>query len=381
VAPEGVQAKAARVAEVAEYSTEIATDERLGERERRVWAAHCILFADNADHCASVARLAAIVYDVERPEEKHIRAVQRANERLIECGYLERTIRGSEAHRETNYWRPRHRVTRTDIPLQDAKNAASDTLRSRVTESLDKPDLADERGGRPQAPATLDEWEWQADAHGADELNGLEMFSESENIWSAASDNLSQPADRLELVAAPGGASYDPNNDWTVDGKLDAESQAWAHFVRRARSTPTRPPTLAAMGIKSHRNTSFRALAERDPDLLAARLWRLKRRMGRKMSRAQHEQLAAIVVEMEFYLARAVGGHHEAPPTGRSGAVDLPAFLTGKLSPLLPAPRSQAPTALSPPLASITAAARAAQTEELADRGIRITYEQRSDPR
>ena len=67
-----------------------------------------------------------------------------------------------------------------------------------------------------------------------------------------------------------GGASYDPAGDWT----------------RRHRGA--RPSTIRKMEAKRRRNERFRMLAATDPDLLAARHWRLKRLL-RKMSNAQRE--------------------------------------------------------------------------------------------
>jgi hypothetical protein len=119
-----------------------------------------------------------------------------------------------------------------------------------------------------------------------------------------------------------GGACYDPRDDTSAGGTLrptpvgvqvlpaaaptvlPAPSYGRS-IVSRARWLPRRPPKFAAMRSKSQRNIRFRDLAADDPELLASYHWRLKRRMGRKMSKAQAEQLAAIVSEMEFYLGRA----------------------------------------------------------------------------
>ena len=53
-------------------------------------------------------------------------------------------------------------------------------------------------------------------------------------------------------------------------------------------ATAARPSTICKMEAKRRRNERFRMLAATDPDLLAARHWRLKRRL-RKMSNAQRE--------------------------------------------------------------------------------------------
>jgi hypothetical protein len=94
---------------------------------------------------------------------------------------------------------------------------------------------------------------------------------------------------------------------------------------------------------------------------MASRHWRLKRRLLRKMSNAQHEQLTAILAEMGFYLARAVAGWPETPHTSRLPLVDLPAFLTGNVAAPIAwdeaGPRSQAQPSLGLPLARIAGTA------------------------
>jgi hypothetical protein len=339
------QAKAARVAEVATYTAAIATDERLGERERRVWAAHCTLFADNADHCASVARLAAMVYGVERPEEKHIRAVQRANERLIECGYLERTIRGSEARRETNYWHPRHRVTQTDTPLQDAKNTGRDTLRSRVTESLDKPDLADE--ARRSPAETLAEWEaCEVEPDLRDVLDAV--FPLGENQEDAPAEAPVQKGNHI--VALCGDRSALQSDIRTQPADRMGLSPKERYTLRRiADGDVLRMERLPEPEADGEQTAFVEPPPVRPPEPTTPRDW-ARLRYERKRQRRLVRRTGPPVVIAPY-----------RPPTVRS-PVDLPAFLTGKLSAMLPAPRSQAPTALSPPLASSEAPPDAAAT-------------------
>lgn len=179
------------------------------------------------------------------------------------------------------------------------------------------PPVTCERGAGGSDPATLDEWEWQADAHGADELNALELFAASADPPAEVTQqprNDSQPADRMGLS---------PKERYTLrrigDGDVlrmerlpDSEPEGeQTAFVEPA--TPTHPQPSTSLDW--------------------AHL-RYQRKQGRQRR-----------------LVRRPGPPVEVAPARRLPTVDLPAFLTGDVSPMLPAP-SQALAALSPPLAS-----------------------------
>ena len=88
------------------YSNVVTTDPRLGERERTAWAVHCTFFANGGKHCVSIAAQAARLCGVDQADESHVRRMQRANERLIACGYLGRTDRRDGSNRQTSWWEP-----------------------------------------------------------------------------------------------------------------------------------------------------------------------------------------------------------------------------------------------------------------------------------
>jgi hypothetical protein len=113
-------------------------------------------------------------------------------------------------------------------------------------------------------------------------------------------------------IAEPGGASYSPA------------------LAERARHYPKQPPKFAAMRAKSRRAESMRELAERDPDLLAVRRWRLEKRLSRKITHRQQQAIEGILVEMDHELARA--GWSRAP-TAPLPLVEVPTPPTASVDP------------------------------------------------
>ena len=128
---------------------------RVRDTYRRAWAIHVRYFGSVAQHCVSLARMAADLSGVEVAQEVHIGKMYRAHDYLIQHGHLlrlERRTRRNDGKQHTNLWQvasaastgavrvsredmayqdmDAHRVSQEDAEYQDAEDARRDTRRS-----------------------------------------------------------------------------------------------------------------------------------------------------------------------------------------------------------------------------------------------------------
>ena len=182
-----LDARAARVARIDELCGQLDQDARIYDFARDVFAYHLSCWAENPEHFASVERIARAVLTLDRtPTESEYRRVQLAHTRLIEAGYLLRTIRTDPGRKNTNCWQPGladgDRVIRAGENVaahQDAENDARITLIESSTDLYSNTRSCEARAQAPEPPAlgepdTLDTWQFSPDEHGADELAFLD---------------------------------------------------------------------------------------------------------------------------------------------------------------------------------------------------------------
>lgn len=190
----------------AAQTARLAADATACDTYQRAWSIHCTYFGSVAQHCVSLARMAAELSGVVVAEERHIRKMQRANKWLIAHGYLvriERTERRADGKQHTNYWEPAPtdvlRVSQDTVTLETAEhtfsstvdalrvsdaalpkridNATRDTLGNLESGSLEKPDSTCEAEAPPlscAAPTDLGDWQAYDPPIGAEELNALD---------------------------------------------------------------------------------------------------------------------------------------------------------------------------------------------------------------
>jgi hypothetical protein len=159
-----------RIRDQAGQTTRLIDDEAAYDTVRRAWMIHVKYYGTVAQHSVSLARMAADLCGVEIAEECHIRKMQRANDWLIERGYLvrtERTARRDDGKQHTNIYTPAPmealRVSRDVLPQQNAENAVRDTLVNHDIDLVRTLDLVSAPPGAsepaPAAPsADPDEW-------------------------------------------------------------------------------------------------------------------------------------------------------------------------------------------------------------------------------
>ena len=203
------------------------TDARLGQRERDAWAVHHTFFASQGRHCVSVAAQAARLCAVDHAEENHVRRMQRANERLITCGYLQRTDRRDGSNTQTSWWEPgevdAHRVTQAVELHLNATNAVSEPSVDdyRVTVAPDT-----ERVTLDSALVTLHEHSMcSMILHGACELGGeaaLAAFS-PDNAVNACEASF----DPTIAIGAKGSYTGRTKHSLSLEELMVASSEHW----------------------------------------------------------------------------------------------------------------------------------------------------------
>jgi hypothetical protein len=270
-------------------------------------------------HRASVARRAEMAGYSER-------WTQIANKYLIEHGYLRRdetsgtttaiwTFIGDEGRApvETSGAAPASRENQNGSPVLDLER-----------DLTPQPVGTCERRARGE-PDSPDTWEWQADAHGADELNALETWDQP--IPAFVPEPPTVTCSDGDTVPRWGGLS--PREQYTLRRIAGGD-------VLRMERVPDAEP--------EGEQIAFIPPVPAQPEPSTPLDWahlRWLRKQGRQRR-----------------LVRRTGPPVEVRSAKRLPVVELPAFLTGDVSaPIvweaLPAPRSQAPTGLGPPLASV----------------------------
>ena len=220
------QAAAARLASAGQLDQAASTDRRIYPFARAVLAYHvsCWAAAAAPEHYASVERIARAVFALDQaPTENQVRRLQLAHERLIERGYLVRTVRYTPGEAKTNCWQP---------PADGGmviRNCAADadeiTMLESSTESHDKT-LRVCEGGRaaqpdspPPAETAIAKRELLSQVrHLAREVAEPLWMLRDYDEWSAA--QLQAEAERLQAVldqAAAAAAPVEPPAVRVVD--------------------------------------------------------------------------------------------------------------------------------------------------------------------
>ena len=175
-----------RLARIDPLIDQLDQDSRIYPFARDLFAYHLACWSSGPEHYASIERITRDVLGLDRaPTENEYRRVQLAHQRLIECAYLKRTIRGSSATKETNCWQPGsldgHRVIRDTecaTAQQEAKSEGRITLiitsNDLYLESLDLVSAAPSPYHENVYASTLDDWGWSEVEHSADELTMLD---------------------------------------------------------------------------------------------------------------------------------------------------------------------------------------------------------------
>lgn len=102
-------AAAAQLASAGQLDQAASVDRRIYPFARVVLAYHVASWAaaGRPEHYASIERIARAVYALDgTPSENQVRRLQLAHERLIERGYLVRTVRYTPGEAKTNCWQP-----------------------------------------------------------------------------------------------------------------------------------------------------------------------------------------------------------------------------------------------------------------------------------